>query len=67
MGDSLKNQLFCQFLLELLLLDMKFDDPLFLSLSLKERESVSGGRVERGGERIPSRLHAFSTEPDEGF
>ena len=29
-----------------------------------EREDVSGGGEERGRARIPSRLHAVSTEPD---
>ena len=42
----------------------------FLSLFiLRERERESGGGSEREGERerIPSRLHAVSTEPDVGL
>ena len=34
---------------------------------LKEREQVSRGGTERGRERIPSRLHTVSTEPDTGL
>ena len=35
---------------------------------MKERDSKhSRGGTERGGERIPSRLHAVSMEPDVGL
>ena len=35
---------------------------------LREREREWGGAGrERGRERVPSRLHAVSTEPDTGF
>ena len=33
----------------------------------RETESASKGRAEREGERIPSRLHAVSTEPNMGL
>ena len=33
----------------------------------RDRDSVSGGGVERGRERIPSRLHATSAGPDAGL
>ena len=34
----------------------------------REREREAGGGAERGGrERIPSKLHAVSTEPDAGL
>ena len=32
----------------------------------RDRENASGGRAEREGERIPSRLCAVSGEPDVG-
>ena len=32
-----------------------------------ERERVGKGQRERGRERIPSRLHTDSTEPDTGL
>ena len=34
---------------------------------MRERESTSRGGAEREGERITSRLHAVSTDPDVGF
>ena len=33
----------------------------------REREIAEEGRRERERDRIPSRLHAVSTEPDAGF
>ena len=42
----------------------------FLSLFMYfviERERVGKGQRERGRERIPSRLHTDSTEPDTGL
>ena len=33
----------------------------------KERESVSGGRAERGRERIPCRFYAVNAEPNTGL
>ena len=34
---------------------------------MRETERVSRGGAEREGERIPSRLHAVSVEPDAGL
>ena len=34
---------------------------------MRKRESKQGMGRERGRERIPSRLHAVSTEPDAGL
>ena len=33
----------------------------------RERESTEGAEREREGERIPSRLHTLSAEPDPGL
>ena len=33
----------------------------------RERETVQVGEGQRGKERIPSRLHIFSAEPDVGL
>ena len=40
---------------------------MFIYLFLSEKESKQGKGRERGRERIPSRLHAVSTEPDAGL
>ena len=42
----------------------------FLSVPIhfeRDRDSTSRGRVEREGDRIPSRLHAALAEPNVGF
>ena len=36
-------------------------------LFLRQRECMNRGEAEREGERIPSRLHTFSAEPDVGL
>ena len=47
---------------------MSQDVAFFLSLFIYfERESMSRGEAEREKERIPSRLHIVSTEPDAGL
>ena len=39
----------------------------FMYLCLRERERESRERAEREGDRIPSRLHTVSREPDVGL
>ena len=34
---------------------------------MREKERVSRGGAEKDGERIPSRLHTFSTKPNMGL
>ena len=37
----------------------------FFLIYLRDRENMQGRGSKRGGERIPSRLHTVSAEPDE--
>ena len=47
-----------------IVIDFYFFKCLFI---LRERERASKGGAEREGDRIPSRLHAVSAEPNMGL